>query len=103
MCVFVKALFLSLPLTGHVNPTLPLVRELARRGDGVVYYSTATYAAEVDAAQAQFRAYRNSFLADMKHLPEQLHELSLLLMRTNDEVLEQHLQEFRELQPDYVI
>lgn len=31
-----KALVLSLPAHGHVNPTLPLVRELVSRGDQVI-------------------------------------------------------------------
>ena len=40
-----KALFLSLPLPGHTNPSLPLVRELVARGDEIIYYSAAAFAA----------------------------------------------------------
>ena len=42
-----KALFFSLPLHGHTNPSLPLVRELVRRGDEVIYYSNDTFAEKV--------------------------------------------------------
>ena len=42
-----KALFLSLPLHGHVNPSLPLVRALVERGDEVVYFANAHFAARI--------------------------------------------------------
>jgi len=33
--------FLEILAFGHVNPPLPLVRELVRRGERVVYYDDA--------------------------------------------------------------
>jgi MGT family glycosyltransferase len=98
-----KALFLSLPLTGHINPSLPLVRELAERGDDVIYYATGAFARRIGEAKACYKPYRNAFLADLKQLPEQIHELPVLLMRTIAEVLDEHLEEFRRERPDYVI
>src|SRR5437016_1299706 len=98
-----KALFLSLPLTGHINPSLPLVRELAARGDEVVYYATAPFAAKIEETRAVYRPYRNGFLADMRHLPGRLHELSWLLMRTSAEILEHELEALRAERPDYII
>ncbi len=98
-----KGLFLSLPLTGHVNPSLSLVRELARRGDEIHYYATAPYASQIQHAQARFHPYRNGFLSDMRAVPEQLHELSWLLTRTTSQLLATHLDEFRAHRPDYLI
>src|ERR1700730_2968311 len=46
-----------MPAYGHVNPTLPLVRELARRGEHVVYYDAEEFQAQVERAGATFRAY----------------------------------------------
>ena len=40
-------LFFGLPVHGHTNPTLPLVRELVRRGERIIYFSTPEFAAEV--------------------------------------------------------
>ena len=51
-----KVLFLSLPLHGHVNPTLPLVRELVDRGDEIVYYATDAFAAQIEQTRARYRA-----------------------------------------------
>ncbi|MGN7251684.1 MULTISPECIES: macrolide family glycosyltransferase [unclassified Arthrobacter] len=46
--------FVCLPATGHVNPTLPLVAELVRRGHRVTYVTSAKYAAAVESAGASF-------------------------------------------------
>jgi len=98
-----KAVFLSLPLHGHVNPTLPLVHELVDRGDEIVYYSTDAFAAPIEQTGARYRAYRNAFLADMSGLPERMDELSWLLMRTTAEVLDRELDAVRAERPDYII
>lgn len=92
-----KALFLSLPLSGHINPSLPLVQELVTRGAEVVYYATDAFAPAIERTGAKYRAYRNAFLADLKGLPEHLNALSWLLTRTTAELLEEHLDEFRAL------
>ena len=49
-CIF----FFSIPAHGHVNPTLPLVRELTARGHTVVYYETEEFREKLEAAGAQF-------------------------------------------------
>jgi MGT family glycosyltransferase len=52
-----KLLIMGIPGHGHVNPTLPIVSELARRGATVLYYNTEEFRAKIEAAGAQFRAY----------------------------------------------
>ncbi|MET9019155.1 macrolide family glycosyltransferase [Actinopolymorpha sp. NPDC004070] len=47
----------GMPASGHVNPSLPLVRELVGRGVGVTYYATGEFAEPVERAGAKFRAY----------------------------------------------
>ncbi len=98
-----KALFLGLPLHGHTNPALPLVRALVERGDEVVYFSTETFAAKIQETGAQYRPYRNAFLADLRELSERTDKMSWLLMRTTGEVLAQELDVFRAERPDYII
>ena len=98
-----KALFFSLPLHGHTNPSLPLVRELVRRGDEVIYYSSDAFAEKVARTGARYRPYRSEFLADLTQLPEKLEALSWLLMRTTEDLLERELAAFRAESPDYLI
>ncbi len=98
-----KALFLGLPLHGHTNPSLPLVRALVDRGEEVVYWSTDAFASKIEQTGARYRRYQNAFLADLTQLPERTDELSWLLMRTTGEVLAQDLDAFRAERPTYVI
>lgn len=49
-CIF----FFSIPAHGHVNPTLPLVRELTVRGHRVLYYETEEFREKIEAAGAEF-------------------------------------------------
>ena len=49
-CIF----FCSIPAHGHVNPTLPFVRELTARGHRVFYYETEEFREKIEAAGAQF-------------------------------------------------
>lgn len=49
-----RIFFFSLPAHGHVNPTLPLVRELTARGHQVVYYETEEFRDRIEAAGAAF-------------------------------------------------
>jgi MGT family glycosyltransferase len=46
--------FICLPAAGHVNPTLPVVAELVRRGHRVTYATSAKYADAVESAGAVF-------------------------------------------------
>ena len=45
------------PAPGHVNPNLPLMAELVRRGERVVYYATEPFRANVERTGAEFRSY----------------------------------------------
>ena len=49
-CIF----FFSIPAHGHVNPTLPLVRELTTRSHRVIYYETEEFRAKIESAGAEF-------------------------------------------------
>jgi hypothetical protein len=36
-------LFIEMPASGHVNPALPVVQELVRRGEHITYYATEEF------------------------------------------------------------
>ena len=46
--------FFSIPAHGHTNPTIPVVRELVRRGHDVVYYSYNMFRDKIETAGARF-------------------------------------------------
>jgi MGT family glycosyltransferase len=45
------------PASGHINPTLPVAKELGRRGHRVYYYATEPFRAKVEQTGACFRSY----------------------------------------------
>jgi len=51
-----RFVFFSIPQHGHINPTLPIARELLARGHSVVYYLTDDFEGMVRAAGAEFRS-----------------------------------------------
>lgn len=52
-----KVLFLNGNVHGHINPTIPLVKELVRRGEEICYFSTAGFKEKIEAAGARFMDY----------------------------------------------
>lgn len=49
--------FLNIGMHGRVNPTLPIVAELVRRGHTVSYHTWPTFRAEIEAAGAVTHLY----------------------------------------------
>ncbi len=49
-----KILFFNAPAHGHVNPTLPVVRELVSRGEQVAYYLTDEFEPQIRRTGAEF-------------------------------------------------
>ena len=52
-----RILFVNGNLHGHINPTLPIVKELVQRGDEVWYFSTAEFKPKIEATGAVFLDY----------------------------------------------
>lgn len=98
-----KALFVGLPLHGHVNPSLPLVRALVDRGEEIVYYATEPFAAAVEQAGARVRRYQAPVLSDLSPMSERLEAMASFLTETIGQVLDRDLAGFRDEQPDYVM
>lgn len=98
-----RALFLGLPLHGHVNPTLPVVEGLVARGHEVVYYATEPFRAAIERTGATFSPYRNDHLNHTANIPARMDQLAWLLTRTAAEVLDDELKEMRATAADYVI
>lgn len=48
--------FLNISARGHINPTLPIVKELGRRGEKVIYFVAEEYREVVEAVGAKFQA-----------------------------------------------
>jgi MGT family glycosyltransferase len=52
-----KIVVLTPPAHGHLNPILPVVRELVQRGEQVICYNTDEFRPQIERTGAGFRAY----------------------------------------------
>ncbi len=56
-----KVLFVNGNLYGHINPTLPVVKELVQRGEEVYYFSTKEFQRQLEDSGAIFVDYGEAF------------------------------------------
>ncbi len=59
-----RYLFAPFPVTGHVNPGLPIARELVRRGHDVRWYSTVRFKRVIENIGARWVPLRNAIPID---------------------------------------
>lgn len=66
-----RFLFAAFPVTGHVNPGLPIARELVARGHDVRWYSTQRFRRAIEATGARWVPFRAATSIDEEWLAEQ--------------------------------
>ena len=75
--------FYNIPYHGHVNPTLPLTRELVARGHEVTYFSGPAFAARIQATGAQVQPYAHpDAFAPSRESTHTIHQGALLAAAT---------------------
>ena len=56
-----QAWFFNIPTHGHINPTLPLVRELVQQGDEVTYFAGPRFEEKIRATGAAYGDYGDAY------------------------------------------
>jgi MGT family glycosyltransferase len=92
-----KFLFCSSPYYGHVNPTLPIVQELIRRGAEVVYLCSAEFQDVIQSVGATFRPYK-----DVTHNETGFGMESPLMFRTHS-IIKQSLEATKADHADFLV
>ncbi|MBN1798918.1 MAG: hypothetical protein JW822_10090 [Spirochaetales bacterium] len=101
MAVFV---FLIMPASGHVNPTLPIVKELLKKGHRVVYYGTDEFKSKIAKTGAEYKKYNlTGFVFDRYGILQNLFEFSVFLCKTAFRISSMHLAEIAGQNPDCVV
>ena len=95
--------FFNLPASGHVNPTLPLVAELSRRGARVLYYTGDQFRDQVERQGAEFRSYGRNLTYDHSRLPSNYLRVAGVLGRAAEDLLPFSIAELRRERPVVVI
>src|ERR1044071_9300108 len=63
-----RYLFAPIPVTGHVNPGLPIARELVKRGHDVRFCSTPRFRRAIEATGARWVAPRHALHIDEEQM-----------------------------------
>lgn len=100
-----KIAYVGLPLHGHTNPTLPIVRELVNRGHTVLYYNSESFRNKVEPTGIDFRPLPEP-LPTERELSETLN--TLMQAAQTFAGMSRHLThflvtEFKREQPDLVL
>ena len=101
-----KTLFFNVPAHGHVNPSLPLVAELTRRGHHVIYFLTESFRAKVEATGAEFRPYTrigDDYFSGPGLDGSRPMYAANHLMTTTADMLPELIEIARSEQPDYIL
>ncbi|CCE98062.1 macrolide family glycosyltransferase [Sinorhizobium fredii] len=93
--------FLNIGMHGYINPTLPVVAELVRRGHTVTYHTSPAFAVQIEAAGAKVHLYSGGDLP----LPDPPIPLAMLeeLARTALGLLPGVLSDLRSTRPDLIV
>src|SRR5258707_7368076 len=79
-----KFVLISLPFQAHINPTLPVVRELVARGNEVIYYLTEKYRLAIEATGAGFYGYQSMLEQPGSDTQQESHPLALPIMTVDE-------------------
>jgi len=94
-----KVVFYGVPLYAHTIQTLPLVEELVKKGEDVVYYSNKRFEGEINLTGADFREYLGEYFDDPSEMIWKIH----LFMPKVRDIIHQELLNLNEVKPDYLI
>ncbi|GAB6276357.1 MAG: glycosyltransferase [Rectinema sp.] len=97
--------FFNLPAYGHVNPTLPVVRNLVARGERILYFDTPEFKEKIEATGAEFRDYGFGMpaVAENRRKGGNFVQLAGVLLGAAEKGLPHYIEEVERLAPDYII
>lgn len=98
-----KLEFFGLPAHGHINPTLPVITELVRRGHTVRYWAYEEFREKIERTGAQFADLSRFLKVDYTRPDENLFHLALVLLKGSDSVLAGVLPQLKDNPPDLIL
>jgi len=99
-------MFFNIPAHGHINPSLPLVKELVRRGHEITYFTTEDYRPRVEATGAAAQIYTGieDDYFDARGLDGSVpQKAALALLTTTKAILPELLEAVDHAKPDYIL
>ena len=68
--IMARYFFAPMPATGHVNPGLPIARELVARGHDVRWYSTPRFRKAIESIGARYVPFHHATVFDEASMDE---------------------------------
>lgn len=101
-----KTVFFNIPASGHINPSLPIVAEMVRRGEKVLYVNTEETRAQIEPTGVTFIPY--PVMPDLENLMKRANDgnlagNALALAEIGERILPFTFDLLQREQPDYVI
>jgi MGT family glycosyltransferase len=101
-----KTIFFNIPAQGHINPALPVIRELVQRGEEVICINSEETRAAHESTNARFEAY--PFIPTMQGLMNNasggnLADNALELVKIAEQIMAWVLELLEREKPDYMI
>jgi MGT family glycosyltransferase len=100
-----KIAYVGLPAHGHTNPTLPVMKELVRRGHEMLYYNAETFREKLMPTGVDFRPLPEPMPTE-REVSEAMQELidaSVMLAGISPHLTRYMIEEFGREKPDLVI
>ncbi len=94
---------LNLTSFGHINPTLPLVAELVKRGERVIYYSIEPFREIIEGSGAEYRAYDHPEMLMPKTHQGELFSVMAHFGKAANSILPGLLEDIRNTPVDYLL
>lgn len=91
------------PAPGHVNPTLPVVAELARRGEHVFYYATEPFKDKIEKTGASYRSLGHHSLFERNLACGGILGGMAGLMESTEQLLPDLITQLQHDAPDYLL
>lgn len=98
-----RAWFFNIPFHGHVNPTLPLIQELVKRGDKLTYFSTGAFEERIRATGADYRGYEHLYTFEGSRKVSHIVHHARLVAEATYALLPQVLSAVEQERPDYMM
>jgi MGT family glycosyltransferase len=98
-----RLVFFGIPAHGHINPSLPVIRELIRRGESVIYYNNEEFRSMIEETGASFRPYDPPVGGEVRPDTPGTLLLIAILLEAAIEMLPRLLRDLQEDPVDYVI
>lgn len=98
-----RVIYFGMPAHGHVNPSIPLIKELIDRGEEVIYYCNEDFRKKIEETGALFKSYDNRLFDVINDVSANFLLHSYLLMVATKRILNELMEDITALEPDYII